>query len=79
MPASPDVPTMTAQGYRFDTDGWFALVAPKNTPPAVVSVLNREVADALAAPELKARLLQLNLPTHCARRPSSLRKPCVTT
>ena len=34
---------------------------PKNTPPAVVSVLNREVADALAAPELKARLLQLNL------------------
>ena len=61
MPASPDVPTMTAQGYRFDTDGWFALFAPKNTPPAVVSVLNREVADALAAPELKARLLQLNL------------------
>ena len=34
---------------------------PKNTPPAVVSVLNHEVADALAAPELKARLLQLNL------------------
>ena len=61
MPASPDVPTMTEQGYRFDTDGWFALFAPKNTPPAVVSVLNREVADALAAPELKARLLQLNL------------------
>ena len=26
-----------------------------------MSVLNREVADALAAPELKARLLQLNL------------------
>ncbi len=61
MPASPDVPTMTEQGYRFDTDGWFALFAPKNTRPAVVSVLNREVADALAAPELKARLLQLNL------------------
>ena len=61
MPASPDVPTMTEQGYRFDTDGWFALFAPKNTRPAVVSVINREVADALAAPELKARLLQLNL------------------
>ena len=34
---------------------------PKNTPPAVVSALCREAAAALAAPELKARLLQLNL------------------
>ncbi|MDO5625569.1 MAG: tripartite tricarboxylate transporter substrate binding protein [Pseudomonadota bacterium] len=61
MPASPDIPTMTELGYRFDTDGWFALFAPQNTPPSVVAALNREVGDALAAPELKARLLQLNM------------------
>lgn len=61
MPASPDIPTMTEQGFRFDTDGWFAMFAPKGTPAAVTATLNREIANALAAPELQARLLQFNM------------------
>lgn len=61
MPASPEIATMSEQGFKFDTDGWFAMFAPKNTPAATVDVLNREIANALASPELQARLLQLNL------------------
>ncbi|AMO24511.1 tripartite tricarboxylate transporter substrate binding protein [Ramlibacter solisilvae] len=61
MPASPEVPTMTEQGFKFDTDGWFAMFAPKGTPAAVANLLNREIANALAAPELQARLLQFNM------------------
>ena len=61
MPASPNVPTMTEQGYRFDTDGWFALFAPKGTPAPIALRLNQAVNQAMAAPEMKARLLQLNM------------------
>jgi len=61
MPASLDIPTMTEQGFRFDTDGWFAMFAPRGTPAAITGTLNREIANALAAPELQARLLQFNM------------------
>lgn len=61
MPASPEIATMGEQGFKFDTDGWFGMFAPRNTPAATLDVLNREIANALASAELQARLLQLNL------------------
>lgn len=40
-PQLPDVPTIAESGYPgFDIGVWFALEAPKNTPPAIVNKLN---------------------------------------
>lgn len=61
MPATPEIPTMTEQGFKFDADGWYAVFAPKGTPAAIANVLNKAVADALAAPDLQSRFLQFNM------------------
>ncbi len=56
----PDVPTVAEQGYAgYDLSAWVALVAPKNTPPAVVATLNAAVNGALAKPEIAARLIEI--------------------
>ena len=55
----PDVPAMAEilPGYEFSA--WYALGAPKGTPPAVVERLNREVNAALADPQFAAQLADL--------------------
>ena len=60
-PGLPSAPLMSEQGVGFTTDGWYGLFAPKGTPPAVVAQLNQEVIRILASPELRDRLLQLNI------------------
>jgi tripartite-type tricarboxylate transporter receptor subunit TctC len=56
----PDVPTVAEQGYAgYDLSAWVALVAPKNTPPAVVATLNAAVNGALAKPEIATRLIEI--------------------
>lgn len=56
----PDVPTVAEQGYAgYDLAAWVALVAPKGTPAAVVSVLNSAVNAALAKPDVAARLVEI--------------------
>ena len=53
--ALPDTPTMAETLKGFEVDTWWGLVAPANTPPAMVSRLNQAFSAALAAPETKAR------------------------
>ncbi|RDJ22489.1 tripartite tricarboxylate transporter substrate binding protein [Bosea caraganae] len=56
----PDAPTVAEQGYPgYDLAAWVALVAPKGTPPAVVSVLNAAVNAALVKPDVTARLVEI--------------------
>jgi tripartite-type tricarboxylate transporter receptor subunit TctC len=53
----PDVPTLAESGLPgFDTSAWFALLAPKNTPADVRSVIEKAVVDALNNPDAKRRL-----------------------
>ncbi|WP_059410416.1 Bug family tripartite tricarboxylate transporter substrate binding protein [Cupriavidus basilensis] len=59
--ATPDVPTMTEQGYPFDTDSWYGLFAPAGTPAAIVQRLNAEVNQALASADIRERFLQMNM------------------
>ena len=61
MPSPPDLPTLAEQGIAFTTDAWYGVFVPKGTPAAVVETLHREIHGALTAPELRERLLQLNL------------------
>jgi tripartite-type tricarboxylate transporter receptor subunit TctC len=55
--ALPDVPTLDESGLKgFDSQGWFALLAPRGTPAPILDRLNAEVNKALAGPELRDRL-----------------------
>ena len=43
----------------FEVTAWNAFYAPRDTPQAVVDLLNKELAKALAEPETRKRLLEL--------------------
>lgn len=61
-PALPDVPTVQQAGLAgYDVASWNALAAPAGTPPEVLERLGRAAREALAAPELHARLAPLGL------------------
>jgi tripartite-type tricarboxylate transporter receptor subunit TctC len=58
--ALPDVPTIAESGvagYEFTT--WNAILAPKNTPRAIVMLLNERIAKTFQAPELQQRFREL--------------------
>ena len=62
--AMPDVPTIAAGGAalglaRFDVSTWFGLFGPAKLPADVLAKLNKAYTDALASPELKARMATL--------------------
>ncbi len=61
-PALPDVPTLSEQGFRFDTDGWYGVFAPAGTPPAVIQRLNSEINRLLATDEVIQKFAQNNMP-----------------
>jgi tripartite-type tricarboxylate transporter receptor subunit TctC len=53
--SAPEVPTVAELGLPgYAVDVWFALYAPKGTPPEIVSRLNAELRKYLASPEAKA-------------------------
>jgi tripartite-type tricarboxylate transporter receptor subunit TctC len=57
--ALPDVPTLSEFIPGFEASQWVGLVAPKDTPPAIVGKLNAEINAALADPRIKARFADL--------------------
>jgi len=60
--ALPEVPALAESGYAdFDVTGWLALVAPQNTPAKIVDRVHAEAIRALAAEEVRAKLLTLGL------------------
>ncbi|MDM0047103.1 tripartite tricarboxylate transporter substrate binding protein [Variovorax dokdonensis] len=61
-PQTPEVKTMGEQGYPLDVDAWYGLFAPARTPPELVQRINREVVRIMGQPDVRARLLQLNMP-----------------
>ncbi|MCR2581730.1 tripartite tricarboxylate transporter substrate-binding protein, partial [Salmonella enterica] len=56
-PLLPDVPTYIELGYPdMGTGGWFGLVAPAGTPPAIVDKIQRDVAAALQQAPVREQL-----------------------
>ncbi len=55
----PDVPVIADTVPGFESNDWFGMAAPKNTPPEIIALLNREIAAALADPKLKSRFAEL--------------------
>ncbi len=59
-PALPEVPTMVELGApELMSTTWFALLAPKGTPPAVLQRVNVAANEAIADPAVRKRLGEL--------------------
>jgi tripartite-type tricarboxylate transporter receptor subunit TctC len=55
-PSLPDVPTMAEAGFaETKGDQWIGVFAPAKTPKDIIMVLHRELAKALASPDIKER------------------------
>jgi tripartite-type tricarboxylate transporter receptor subunit TctC len=70
-PNLPDVPTFAEAGIpNFEAYVWSGLLAPKATPPAVLERLQKEVAAALEAPEVKSYMAQNSLEAYSGSTPA---------
>jgi tripartite-type tricarboxylate transporter receptor subunit TctC len=59
---APDVPTVTEKGLPgYVASTWYGMLAPANTPPAIVKQLNTLLNKVMAEPEVRAQLLGLGL------------------
>src|SRR5271165_6478448 len=59
LDALPDVPTTKEAGLpQYVVSGWFALLAPHGTPPAIVARLNSELKAAVEDPAVRTRFAQ---------------------
>ncbi len=55
---APDVPTMAEAGLKgYETSTWGGVLAPAGTPRDVVAKLNAEMNKALAAPDVRQKML----------------------
>ncbi len=54
--ALPNLPTMNSIYPGFESDNWYAMFFPRNTPRSIVDKLNAEIKKALDTPEIKAFL-----------------------
>ncbi len=58
-PDFPDVPTMAEAGYKIDLHAWLALYAIKGTPDDIAMKFGNAVAEIVARPEIRRRLLDI--------------------
>ena len=59
----PELPTVKEAGFEFNTEGWYGILAPRGTPPAIITRLHEATVRALAAPELKGILAKMAVET----------------
>lgn len=58
----PDVPTAVESGVKgFQASSWNALAVPGKTPRPVIDRLNKDIVAALAKPEVRKKLADLNI------------------
>ncbi|MFC0243558.1 tripartite tricarboxylate transporter substrate-binding protein [Rhodopseudomonas telluris] len=74
-PAVPSVPTAVEAGLpKFQVEAWNGLFAPKDTPPAVIAILNKAIVQALDQPEVREPMIGLGaiVPAPDQRTPEAL-------
>lgn len=58
--AAPELPTVTEAGLPgYSAANWYGLLAPRGTPLSIVTQLNKEVAAALSAEDVRSRVVKL--------------------
>ena len=64
VPRLPDVPTIDESGVPgYDVATWIGAFAPAGTPKAILDKIEAAIKQALAAPEVKAKLEALSMET----------------
>jgi tripartite-type tricarboxylate transporter receptor subunit TctC len=62
LPSLPEVPTIAESGVPgYQTDNWIGVVAPAGTPKDIVDALGRQLAAALARPQVLEKLGALGI------------------
>ena len=57
LSALPDVPTMAEAGFpEIEGNFWVGMFVPAGTPADIIALLNREIGNAVALPDVKQRL-----------------------
>jgi tripartite-type tricarboxylate transporter receptor subunit TctC len=59
-PLLPGVPSIAETVPGFEISAWFGIGAPRNTPPAIIDRLNRDITAVISEPRVKARLAELS-------------------
>ena len=60
-PAFPDLKTFAEQGQPLDIAGWNGIMAPANTPKAIVERMSAEINKIIQTPDGRERMLQMGL------------------
>lgn len=60
-PATPELPTLSEQGYKFEADGWYGIFAPAGTPQAIVDRLAEEINRVQLSDEVRKRIEGQNM------------------
>jgi tripartite-type tricarboxylate transporter receptor subunit TctC len=56
-PATPELPTMQEAGVPgYEVAGWYGMLAPTGTPPAIINKLNREVVRIVHLPDVTDKM-----------------------
>lgn len=59
-PGAPDIPTVAESGLPgYEVSGWFGLLAPAGTPPAVLATIQQALAEAVKQPDVNKQMLDL--------------------
>jgi tripartite-type tricarboxylate transporter receptor subunit TctC len=58
-PALPDVPTVGETIAGYEASAWFGIGVPRGTPALIVDKLNKAVNEALVAPRVIDKLIEL--------------------
>jgi tripartite-type tricarboxylate transporter receptor subunit TctC len=65
----PDVPTTAEAGMpKLNFSAWLGVVAPANTPVAILETLNKGLVQAVNAPEVKQKLIEMGFAVTGANR-----------
>jgi len=59
-PGAPEIPTVAESGLLgYEVSGWFGLLAPAGTPPAVLATIQQALSEAVKQPEVNKQMLEL--------------------
>jgi tripartite-type tricarboxylate transporter receptor subunit TctC len=68
----PDVPTMAEAGYPgIEGEEWYGVVAPVGTPKDIIALLNREIVQIIAQPDIRQHLVTLGFDLIPAANPEA--------
>jgi len=74
IPALPDVPPIADTVKGYEASAWIGIGAPRETPPEIVAMLNKEINAAILDDKIKQRLADLGAETLPQMPPAAFAK-----